>query len=169
MQRISTNIPCFRESLAKVDPHLGNFSSWTNPVLPHTGVTKYIEVTPPPPGGRAVVTSVKENSVGYLNTTGDVMLQSRLKLGRHFLYLAPNWPYYDVICCYTVPCALLCHFDLSRVTSSDRHVTWSGAGCHGHVWCVSLTFCSVATSSQDAEFWLCFRHGIEIRGVKSFL
>ena len=42
------SIPCFRKSLVKVDPHLWNFSPWTNPVMPHTGVTKYMEV---PPGG----------------------------------------------------------------------------------------------------------------------
>ena len=55
------NRPCLREEslntysvlgkvdLAKVDPHLGNFSSETNPVVHHTGAIKYMEV-PLPPG-----------------------------------------------------------------------------------------------------------------------
>ncbi len=44
---ISTNIPCFRESLAKVHSQLRNFSSRTN--LSYTGITKYMEVPPPGP------------------------------------------------------------------------------------------------------------------------
>ncbi len=32
--------------LTEVDPHLGNFSLRTNPVLPHSGITKYMEVPP---------------------------------------------------------------------------------------------------------------------------
>ncbi len=47
---ISTNIPCFRVSLAKVDPHLGTFSLRTNPVVPHTHITKYMDEPPPPHG-----------------------------------------------------------------------------------------------------------------------
>ncbi len=47
-------INIFRDSLVKVDPHLsqfchwyshlGNLSSQTKPVVPHTNVSKYVEV-----------------------------------------------------------------------------------------------------------------------------